>query len=82
MMEIARPQISAAAPHRDLKWIGKSVRRVEDPRYLRGLGTYVDDLVFPGMLHGRTIRSTIARGRIRSIRLDFDTTGFTVVEAP
>ena len=32
------------------------------------------------MLHGRTIRSTIPRGRVRSIKLDFDTTGFTVVD--
>ena len=32
------------------------------------------------MLHGRTIRSTIPRGRIKSIRYDFDTTGFTIVD--
>lgn len=32
------------------------------------------------MLHGRTIRSTIPCGRVRSIRLDFDTTGFTIVD--
>src|SRR5688572_21390732 len=32
------------------------------------------------MLHGRTIRSTIPRGRINAIRLDFDRAGFTVVD--
>ena len=32
------------------------------------------------MLHGRTIRSTIPRGRVRSIRLDFETAGFTIVD--
>jgi CO/xanthine dehydrogenase Mo-binding subunit len=32
------------------------------------------------MLHGTTVRSTIPRGRIESLRLDFDTTGFTVVD--
>ena len=32
------------------------------------------------MLHGRTIRSTIPRGRISGVRLDFDTAGFTVVD--
>jgi CO/xanthine dehydrogenase Mo-binding subunit len=32
------------------------------------------------MLHGRTIRSTIPRGGVRSIKLDFDITGFTVVD--
>src|SRR6478736_10313065 len=45
-----------------------------------GRALYADDLVFPGMLHGRTIRSTIPRGRVRSIKLDFDVTGFTVVD--
>ena len=47
---------------------------------MSGSARYVDDLVFPGMLHGRTIRSTIARGRITGVRLDFDRTGFTVVD--
>ena len=46
-----------------------------------GAALYVDDLRFPGMLHGRTIRSTIPRGRIRSIRFGFDTAGFTIVRA-
>src|SRR5207249_2376878 len=32
------------------------------------------------MLHGRTVRSTIPRGRVRSVRLDFDQTGFTVAD--
>ena len=32
------------------------------------------------MLHGRTIRSSIPRGRLNAIRLDFDVTGFTVVD--
>jgi len=32
------------------------------------------------MLHGRTIRSTVPRGKIKSIRLDFDQAGFTVVD--
>ena len=32
------------------------------------------------MLHGRTIRSTIPCGRITRIELDFDTTGFTIVD--
>jgi CO/xanthine dehydrogenase Mo-binding subunit len=45
-----------------------------------GTALYVDDLSFPGMLYGRTIRSTIAKGRVRSISLDFDPAGFTVVD--
>ena len=42
---------------------------------------YADDIVFPGMLHGRTIRSTIARGRVRSVRLDFDQAAAVAAEA-
>ncbi|HEX8211006.1 MAG TPA: xanthine dehydrogenase family protein molybdopterin-binding subunit [Longimicrobium sp.] len=45
-----------------------------------GAARYVDDLTFPGMIYGRTIRSTIAKGRIRSISLDFDPAGFTIVD--
>jgi CO/xanthine dehydrogenase Mo-binding subunit len=32
------------------------------------------------MLHGRTVRSTIPRGEITGLRLDFDRTGFTVAD--
>ncbi len=40
----------------------------------------MDDLRFPGMLHGRTIRTTIARGELTAVHLDFDPAGFTVVD--
>ena len=60
--------------------VGNSVSRKDGIGKATGGAMYADDLVFPGMLHGRTIRSTIARGRVRSIRLDFDPAGFTVVD--
>jgi len=60
--------------------VGRNVSRKDGIGKATGRAKYADDLVFPGMLHGRTIRSTIPRGRIRSIKLDFDTTGFTVVD--
>ena len=46
--------------------VGRSVPRVEGHAKLTGTALYVDDLVVPGVLHGRTVRSTIARGRIRA----------------
>ncbi|MEK6631239.1 MAG: xanthine dehydrogenase family protein molybdopterin-binding subunit, partial [Acidobacteriota bacterium] len=46
-----------------------------------GAARYVDDLIWPGMLHGRTIRSSIPCGDIARVRLDFDAAGFTVVDA-
>jgi CO/xanthine dehydrogenase Mo-binding subunit len=51
----------------DRKWIGRSIKRVEDPKFLRGLGQYVDDLQFPGMLHAAVLRSTQAHACIVSI---------------
>ena len=47
---------------------------------MTGRASYVDDLAFPGMLHGKTIRSTIPRGDIARIRLDFDRARFTVAD--
>ena len=48
----------------------RSVPRTEDPRFLAGLGTYVDDLKFPGMLHAVVVRSPQAHARI--VRIDVD----------
>ncbi|CAN5838248.1 xanthine dehydrogenase family protein molybdopterin-binding subunit [soil metagenome] len=60
--------------------VGHNVLRKDGMPKVTGDAKYVDDLHFPGMLYGRTVRSTIPRGRIRSVRLDFDTDGFTVVD--
>jgi CO/xanthine dehydrogenase Mo-binding subunit len=45
-----------------------------------GAAKYIDDLSFPGLLYARTIRSTIPSGDIAGVALDFDTTGFTIVD--
>ncbi|MEP6904791.1 MAG: xanthine dehydrogenase family protein molybdopterin-binding subunit [Gemmatimonadales bacterium] len=60
--------------------VGSSVARKDGIGKATGAALYADDIVFPGMLFGRTIRSTIPRGRVKSIKLDFDTTGFTIVD--
>jgi aerobic carbon-monoxide dehydrogenase large subunit len=43
------------------------VRRKEDARFIRGQGTYIDDIQLPGMLHGAILRSPVAHARIVSI---------------
>jgi aerobic carbon-monoxide dehydrogenase large subunit len=48
-------------------FIGSPIERREDPRFLRGRGTYVDDLEREGTLHAAMLRSSVAHGRIRSI---------------
>ena len=60
--------------------VGRSLPRKEGIPKVTGAARYVDDLVLPGMLYGRTVRSTIPCGEIAAIHLDFDTTGFTVVD--
>jgi len=60
--------------------VGTSVPRVDGPAKVAGTARYVDDLAFPGMLHGRTIRATIPAGLVTGVRLGFDPAGFTVVD--
>jgi CO/xanthine dehydrogenase Mo-binding subunit len=60
--------------------VGRSVPRKEGLAKARGEARYVDDLRFPGMLHGRTIRTTVARGEVTAVHLDFERAGFTVVD--
>jgi aerobic carbon-monoxide dehydrogenase large subunit len=47
--------------------MGHSVKRKEDPRFIRGKGTYVDDLQFPGMLYLDIVRSPYAHAKIKKI---------------
>ena len=48
-------------------WLGRSVKRKEDDRFLQGKGNYVDDINLPGMLHMSILRSPVAHARIISI---------------
>jgi aerobic carbon-monoxide dehydrogenase large subunit len=43
------------------------LHRKEDARFVRGRGTFVDDITLPGMLHGAVLRSPLAHARIVSI---------------
>ena len=49
------------------RWVGKSLKRCEDPELLTGRGRYVADIVRPGMLHAAFVRSPFAHARIGSI---------------
>ena len=48
-------------------YIGASVERVEDLRFLRGRGEYIGDVTRPGLWHMVVLRSAIGHGAIRSI---------------
>jgi CO/xanthine dehydrogenase Mo-binding subunit len=47
--------------------IGKSVARKEGRKKVTGAALYVDDISFPEMLYGTTVRSAVPRGRIKDI---------------
>ena len=41
------------------------LKRKEDARFIRGQGTYLDDIELPGMVHGAILRSPYAHARDR-----------------
>jgi CO/xanthine dehydrogenase Mo-binding subunit len=60
--------------------VGRNVARRDGLEKVTGTARYIDDLSFPGMLHGATVRSTVPCGEITSVRFDFDTSRFTIVD--
>ncbi len=65
-----------------MRAVGRSLPRVEGVDKVTGRARYVDDLVFPSLLHAKTIRTTLPRCRFQVV-LDpaFDWSRFTVVDA-
>ena len=53
-----------------LQGMGTSLLRKEDARFIRGQGSYIDDIKLPGMLFGALVRSPYAHARIRGIAKD------------
>src|SRR6476646_1412718 len=64
-------------------FIGQPVPRKEGRAKVLGAARYRDDLTLPGMLHGVTVRSSVPRGRIRTIQFtgDLPWDEFTIVTA-
>src|SRR6266550_2588063 len=54
-------------PEAPVQGFGHSVRRKEDPRFIRGQGNYVDDIKLPGMLYMDIVRSPYAHAHITGI---------------
>jgi carbon-monoxide dehydrogenase large subunit len=52
------------------KYFGASVKRKEDPRFLRGEGRFVDDVQLAGMLHAAFLRSPYPHARIVAVRTE------------
>src|SRR6478672_380890 len=50
--------------------LGHNLKRKEDPRFIRGMGNYIDDIKLPGMLYLSIVRSPYAHARIRNIDIE------------
>ncbi|MEM7575006.1 MAG: xanthine dehydrogenase family protein molybdopterin-binding subunit [Bacteroidota bacterium] len=49
------------------KYIGKSIKRVEDKRFLTGKGNYTDDMVLPQQTYAYIVRSPYAHAKVNGI---------------
>lgn len=52
------------------KYIGVSVKRKEDERFVAGKGRYTDDIVLPNMTYAHIVRSPHAHAKLTSINVD------------
>ncbi len=59
--------MAAPTTQEELGGYGQSVKRKEDPRFLRGKGNYIDDIKLPGMLYMDITRSPFAHAKITNI---------------
>ncbi len=54
----------------EVSGMGHSMKRKEDPRFIRGQGRYVDDVVLPGMVYMDIVRSPYAYAKIKAIHTE------------
>src|SRR5438309_10436955 len=51
-------------------WVGRKLKRKEDPRLIQGISHYTDDLKLPRMLHCVLVRSPYGHAKVGAIRTD------------
>ncbi|MBW2270860.1 MAG: xanthine dehydrogenase family protein molybdopterin-binding subunit [Deltaproteobacteria bacterium] len=66
-MAVEIPNNPEALPTSELRWLGRAVNRVEDPKLVTGRTEFIDDVNLPGMLHCAILRSPFAHARIERI---------------
>src|ERR1043166_1928083 len=52
-----------------MSYVGKAIKRKEDPRRVSGSSSYIDDITLPGTLHMAFARSIHAHARIKRINV-------------
>jgi carbon-monoxide dehydrogenase large subunit len=67
MNDDQRLQTSDSRPKTRVNYVGQRLKRTEDPRLIKGLAHYVDDIRLPDTLHVAFVRSVYAHARITGI---------------
>ncbi len=65
-----RDEPTATRTSPEIGGMGHSIKRKEDPRFIRGKGNYVDDIQLPGMLYLDIVRSPYAHAKILAIHTE------------
>ncbi|PAV29756.1 oxidoreductase [Virgibacillus profundi] len=60
-------EIQKLKSKQQLKWVGKSVKRIDGPEKVTGEQKYKTDLKFPDMVWGKVLRATYPYAKIRAI---------------
>jgi carbon-monoxide dehydrogenase large subunit len=53
-----------------MNYVGRPLKRVEDPRLIKGIASYVDDINLAGLLHVAFLRSPYAHAKLTGINTD------------
>src|SRR5437667_1060207 len=61
---------SSAEASPSMNYVGRPLKRTEDPRLITGRGQYVEDITLPGLAHLAFLRSPHAHARVSAIRTD------------
>src|SRR5262245_48096059 len=68
--EVSGTEQSQPKTSPEVSGMGHSMKRKEDPRFIRGQGRYTDDIVLPGMVYLDIVRSPFAHAKIKSINTE------------
>jgi CO/xanthine dehydrogenase Mo-binding subunit len=63
----ARDTHGITAPWGEFRHVGRPVPKIDGLAKATGAAVYADDLTFPGMLHGKTLRSPHPHARVRAV---------------
>jgi carbon-monoxide dehydrogenase large subunit len=70
MATLTKPKSKKTTAEKTDRWVGRALKRKEDPRLVRGISHYTDDIRLPGMLHCAFLRSPHGHAAIKSINID------------